>query len=73
MKAMKENDTFKLSQSVEATAIGENRTVALPAGRVVTVVMVLGDPNSPAAYEVEAFMPDDNTYALATIDAHDIG
>ena len=37
-----------------------------------TVVLVFGDPASPAAYEVEAFLPESNSYALATFEAADI-
>jgi len=66
---MKENDIFTLSKSVEATVIGEQRTVMLAVGTVVSVVLVFGDPNAPDAYEVEAFLPEDGAYALATIEA----
>lgn len=72
MNAMKENDTFVLSKSVEATVIGERRTLVLPVGTVVTVVLVFGDSNAPAAYEVEAFLPEGNVYALATVEARDV-
>ena len=68
MSAMKENDTFALSAAIEATIIGEHRTVVLPVGTLVTVVLVFGDLGSPSAYEVEAFLPEDNAYALATIE-----
>jgi hypothetical protein len=68
MNTMKENDTFALSKSVKAEIIGEHRTVMLPAGTLVTVVLVFGDTESPSAYEVEAFLEEDNTYALATIE-----
>jgi len=67
---MKENDTFALSKSVEAVVIGEQKNVTLPIGTFVTVVLVLGDPNSPSAYEVEAFLAKENAYALATVEAH---
>ncbi|PMS29432.1 hypothetical protein B0G57_1562 [Trinickia symbiotica] len=73
MNVMKENDTFVLSKSVEATVIGERRTLVLPVGTVVTVVLVFGDPNVPAAYEVEAFFPKEDVYALATVEARDVG
>ncbi|MCA7985542.1 MULTISPECIES: hypothetical protein [Burkholderia] len=70
---MKENDTFALSKSLEATVIGEHRTVVLPAGTLVTVVLVFGDPAAPVAYEVEAFLAADDAYALATVEASDVG
>ncbi|VVE76541.1 hypothetical protein PAN31117_05418 [Pandoraea anapnoica] len=73
MNSMKENDTFVLSRSVEATVIGEHRTVLLPLGTVVTVVLVYGDSGSPVGYEVEAFLPKDDAYALATVEACDVG
>ncbi len=73
MNAMKENDAFALSNQVEATLIGEHRTVMLPVGTVVTVVLVFGDPDLPEAYEVEAFLPEDGVYALATIKSRDVG
>jgi hypothetical protein len=69
MNAMQENDTFALSTPVEATVIGEHKTVMLPVGTLVTVVLVFGDPESPSAYEVEAFLAEENIYALATIGA----
>jgi hypothetical protein len=69
---MKENDTFTLSKAVEAMVIGEHTKVFLPIGTNVTVALVFGDPASPVAYEVEAFLPESNTYALATVEANDI-
>jgi hypothetical protein len=72
MKAMKENDTFTLLKEVEATVIGERTVVVLPVGAIVTVVLVFGDPASPLAYEVEAFLSESNTYALATVEAGDV-
>lgn len=66
---MKESDTFELSKPAEAEVVGEARTVVLPAGTVVTVVLVFGEPSSPVAYEVEAFLQDDDVYVLATIEA----
>ncbi|PJO21859.1 hypothetical protein Y5A_017485 [Burkholderia glumae AU6208] len=73
MNAMKENDTFVLSKPVEATMIGEHRTLVLPVGTLVTVVLAFGDPNAPVAYEVEAFLPEGDAYALATVEARDVG
>ncbi|MGS0895294.1 hypothetical protein ACVBGC_22590 [Burkholderia stagnalis] len=69
---MKENDTFTLAKAVEATVIGEHTAVVLPAGTLVTVVLVFGDPTSPSAYEVEAFLSESNCYALATVEAGDV-
>jgi len=69
---MKENDTFELSQPIEATVIGEQRAVVLSAGTLVTVVSVFGDPDDPVAYEIEAFLPKEDAYALATIEARGV-
>lgn len=72
MNALKENDSFRLTRPVEAEVIGEHTVVTLPAATVVTVVLVFGDPTSPEAYEVEAYLPETNTYALATIPAREV-
>ncbi|WP_236720894.1 hypothetical protein [Paraburkholderia phytofirmans] len=69
---MKENDTFQLSRPVEAELIGEHTAVTLPTGTTVAVVLVFGDPTSPEAYEIEAYLPETDRYALATIAARDI-
>ena len=73
MKAMKENDTFVLSKSVEATVIGAHHTLVLPIGTVVTVMLVFGESSAPTAYEVEAYLQKENVYALATVEARDVG
>jgi len=70
---MRENDTFTLSRPTEAVVVGEHTAVLLPAGTIVTVVLVFGDPALPDAYEVEAFLPESDSYALATIKAVDAG
>ena len=72
MNVMRENEIFVLPKSIEAKVIGEHKSLVLETGTVVTVVLVYGDPNTPTAYEVEAFLPVDNVYALATIEATDI-
>lgn len=71
MNLMKENDTFVLSKSIEAMVIGERTSLVLSVGTVVTVVLVFGNPDAPDAYEVEAFIPEGEVYALATIEARD--
>lgn len=73
MNAMRENDTFVLSKPVEGTVIGEHRTLVRSIGTVVTEVLVFGDPTAPTAYEVEAFLPEGDVYALATVEARDVG
>jgi hypothetical protein len=72
MNPMKENDTFVLSKSVEAMVIGERKYLVLPVGTVVTVVLVFGNPDAPDAYEVEAYIPEEDEFALATIEARDV-
>ncbi|WP_238812631.1 hypothetical protein [Paraburkholderia sp. SG-MS1] len=69
---MKENDSFQLSKPIEAEIIGEHTAVTLPSGMAVTVVLVFGDPASPEAYEVEAYLPEIDAYALGTISGKDI-
>lgn len=69
---MKENDTFRLLKPTSATVVGEQRTVIIPAGSEVTVVLILGDPNSPSAYEVKAYIAGEDAYGLATIESSDL-
>jgi hypothetical protein len=73
MNSMKENETFILSKPAAGVVIGERRNFALSAGTPVTVVSVFGDENAPEAYEVEAFLSEEDLYVLATIDAQDVG
>lgn len=68
---MTENDAFALSKEIGAITIDKQTEVVLPPGTVVTVVVVFGDPASPTAYEVEAFLPERNGYALATVETSD--
>lgn len=72
MRVLKENDVFALSKPVEATTIGETDTVELPVGQIVSVVLVFGDPSTPVAYEVEAFLESRERYVLATVAASDV-
>lgn len=52
--------------------IGEHREITLPIGTVVTVVLVHGDPEHPKAYEIEAHVPEQDCYVLATVEADNI-
>lgn len=72
MKALRENDTFSLPRAIDATVIGERESTVLAAGTIVTVVLVLGDESQPAAYEVEAYLPETDRYAIATVSADDV-
>lgn len=68
---MKENDICRLSVSIEATVIGEARKIILPSDTVATIVLVIGEQGSPVAYEIEAFLPDEGIYVLATVGANE--
>lgn len=65
----KETDSVCLRIEVEAEVIGERRSVSLSAGTSAAVVLVFGDPQSPEAYELEAYVAEGNCYALATVAA----
>lgn len=69
MNIHRENDVIRLQESVIADVIGEGRALTVPAGTVGAVVLVHGDPESPAAYEIEFHIQEQNCYALATIEA----
>ncbi|MCZ2498760.1 DUF4926 domain-containing protein [Xylophilus sp. Kf1] len=72
MKINHENDVIRLRESVMADVIGEGRALTIPAGTKGAVVLVHGDPENPAAYEIEFYMKEQNCYALATIEAEKI-
>ena len=63
------NDVIRLRESVIADVIGEGRALNIPAGTEGVVVLVHGDPENPAAYEIEFHIQEQNCYALATIEA----
>jgi len=69
MKIFKENDSISLTKPVSGEAIGERREIMLPIGTVATVVLVHGDPAQPKAYEIEAYVPEQDCYVLATVEA----
>lgn len=69
MKIFAENDIICLREAVEAEVIGEGGTLFVPEGSIGTVVLVYGDPPKPLAYEVEFFIPEQDCYVLATVDA----
>lgn len=72
MKVLHDNDVICLRELVTADVIGEGRTLTIPAGATGAVVLVHGDPMSPAAYEIEFYIQEQNCYALATIEAEKI-
>ncbi|ORC52898.1 hypothetical protein B2G74_00205 [Burkholderia sp. A27] len=72
MDGMREGDAFSLSKPIDAMVTGTSDLIVLPTGTVVSIVLVFGDPNAPAAYEVEAFLEDGDRYALATVEASDV-
>jgi hypothetical protein len=68
---MRENDTSVLRNALAAQVVGDEDSVVLPRGTWVTVVMVYGDPLMPTAYEVEAYLPETDRYAIATLPAEE--
>jgi hypothetical protein len=72
MRILKENDSFTLTKPIEGDVIGECRKVVLPTGGIATVVLVHGDPNQPTAYEIEAYVLEQDCYVLATVEATEI-
>lgn len=72
MKILRENDSFSLTQAAKGEVIGERREITLPIGSVATVVLVHGNPEHPKAYEIEAHVPEQDCYVLATIEADNI-
>lgn len=69
MTVFAENDVVRVLSPFESDVIGERRSVVVPGGSVGTVVLVLGAPTCPCAYEIEFFIAEQNCYALATVDA----
>lgn len=51
--------------------IGGRKCLVLPVWTVVTVVLVFVNPDASDAYEVEAYIPEEDEFALATIEARD--
>ena len=72
MKQYHENEMIRLRESVIANVIGEHRSLSVPAGTEGSIVLVHGIPESPAAYEVEFYIQEQDCYALATIEAERI-
>jgi len=71
MKIYKENDIITLTKPTEGEVIGDGRKVVLPIGTVATVVLVHGDLNQPMAYEIEAYVLEQDCYVLATVEISD--
>jgi hypothetical protein len=69
MKIFRENDCISTIKPVTGEVIGERREAILPIGTVATVVLVYGDPDQPKAYEIEAHLPEQDCYVLATVAA----
>ena len=69
MTTYQENDLIHLREPVSADVIGERRSLVIPSGTSGSIVLVHGDPTQPLAYEVEFYVPDQDCYALATIEA----
>ena len=69
MSTFKEIDVIKLRRAVEADVIGEGRRSVIPAGAAGTVVLVHGPAANPTAYEIEFYIADSDSFALATVEA----
>jgi hypothetical protein len=72
VKIFKENDSVSLTKPVNGQVIGERRDIILPIGTIATVVLVHGDPKQPLAYEIEAYVPEQDCYVLATVEADNV-
>lgn len=68
MNIFRENDVVLLREGVEAKIITGDE-VFIPEGAEGTIVIVHGSADQPSAYEVEFFIPEQNDFALATVDA----
>ncbi|MGH8383676.1 hypothetical protein [Pseudomonas sp.] len=68
MNIFRENDVVLLREGVEAKIITGDE-VFIPEGTEGTIVIVHGSADQPSAYEVEFFIPEQNDFALATVDA----
>jgi hypothetical protein len=69
MKIYNENDVIRLKEPITADVVGERRSLVISSGTAGTVVLVHGDPNQPAAYEIEFYIEEEDCYALATLEA----
>lgn len=67
-----ENDVVSLKQTIDAKIVGDNRSLMIPAGTIGTIVLVYGAIQKPEAYEVEFYIQDYDSYALATIKSEQI-
>lgn len=67
-----ESHSVRLLAHVEAHVVGESRKLLVYAGSVATVVLVHGDPSAPDAYELEFYLPEEDCYALATVEANQV-
>ena len=72
MKIYKENDSIFITKPIRGQVIGSRRDIVLPIGTIATVVLVHGDLDQPQAYEIEAYVLEQDCYVLATVDADDI-
>ena len=73
MNIYRENDSISITKPISGEVIGEHREFVLPIGTVATVVLVHGDPDQPKAYEIEAHVPEQDCYVLATVEADNAG
>jgi hypothetical protein len=67
-----ENDVVHLREAVKVDVIGEKYSINVDAGAIGTIVHVYGEPMKPLAYEIEFYIRDRDSYALATINAEEL-
>lgn len=66
---LREGDIVRCLESVEADVIGERCKVEIPARSTGAVVTVYEGSEGTEAYEIEFYVADQDSYALATISA----
>ena len=64
----KENDVVSLVKPVQAMNLGSGVEMELSPPMEGTVVLVHGAVDNPVAYEVEFYLPQADSYFLATIE-----
>lgn len=68
MTIFNENDVIYLHKSIRANIIGGGELL-MSIGALGTIVIVHNNGALPLAYEVEFFIPEQNDFALATVEA----
>lgn len=69
MKIFKEIDVVKTTKSVDVWVANDSSRLILPPGTQAAVVLVYGPAEAPTAYELEFYLSDRESFALATVEA----